>query len=338
MKRFVLLLAVAAFAAPAALAQGEISGKLSVTRIFKEIATAATESTVRIRCDGKDAALGTVMDENGLILTKGSELSGLVSVRLRDGSEYDAETLGYDEKTDLTLLKIDATDLVPIKFVDAKLAEAGNMVAAPGLDKEPVAFGIISAPVRRLFGEEARIQKLNKGYLGIRAGETVESGAVIGSVSDGSPAKKAKLQVGDQIFRIDDRSVNNFEELSSILEKYRPGDKVTVHVRRRLKDSDEFEELSLEVKLGSQADLDRSAFQNRMGSALSNRRTGFPKVITTDLVIKPTDCGGPIVDLEGRALGITIARAGRVESWVLPKDVVATAFDELKAGKHKIGK
>ena len=89
----------------------------------------------------------------------------------------------------------------------------------------------------------------------------------------------------------------------------------------------------MRVKLGSKSDFDRGSFQNAMGGALSGRRTGFPMVIQHDTVIRPADCGGPLVDLEGRVLGVNIARAGRVETWALPGDVAMKVFQDLKAGK-----
>jgi serine protease Do len=51
-------------------------------------------------------------------------------------------------------------------------------------------------------------------------------------------------------------------------------------------------------------------------------------------VIRPSDCGGPLVDLDGKVLGINIARAGRVETWALPGDVIQPILKDLKAGKH----
>jgi hypothetical protein len=34
-------------------------------------------------------------------------------------------------------------------------------------------------------------------------------------------------------------------------------------------------------------------------------------------------------------LGVVIARAGRVESWVLPKEIITPLVPELKSGKLK---
>jgi S1-C subfamily serine protease len=73
--------------------------------------------------------------------------------------------------------------------------------------------------------------------------------------------------------------------------------------------------------------------QNAMGGDLSGRRSGFPAVLQTDMVLSPKDCGGPVVDLDGNVLGISIARAGRVETWVLPGENIRPLLADLKAGK-----
>ena len=77
----------------------------------------------------------------------------------------------------------------------------------------------------------------------------------------------------------------------------------------------------------------RGDMQNSMGSALSERRTGIPRFFQTDAVVRPTDCGGPVVDLEGRVIGVTIARAGRTESWAIPAETVRELAPVLLAVK-----
>src|SRR5262249_33204710 len=72
---------------------------------------------------------------------------------------------------------------------------------------------------------------------------------------------------------------------------------------------------------------------NNMGSKLSDKRTGFPNILQHDTVLAPADCGGPLVDLDGKAVGINIARAGRVESFAIPSDTVLALLPDLKSGK-----
>jgi serine protease Do len=55
---------------------------------------------------------------------------------------------------------------------------------------------------------------------------------------------------------------------------------------------------------------------------LSPRRSGFPEVIVHDSVLAPEHCGGPIIDISGRIVGINIARAGRHATYAIPSTSV----------------
>ena len=115
---------------------------------------------------------------------------------------------------------------------------------------------------------------------------------------------------------------------ANALENSRPGDSVTLTVLR------EGEEKTFKLTLtGPPGRPDRGTIQNAMGGDLSGRRTGFPAVLQTDMVVAPKDCGGPVVDLDGNVLGINIARAGRVETWILPSENIRPLLTDLKAGK-----
>ena len=70
-----------------------------------------------------------------------------------------------------------------------------------------------------------------------------------------------------------------------------------------------------------------------MGSKLSDRRSGIPRLFQTDAVVKPGDCGGPIADLDGHVVGLMIARAGRTESWAIPAETVNGLLPVLLAAK-----
>jgi serine protease Do len=351
MTRILLALTIAAILTSTAVAQSpktKVDGKTAIVRLFNDAIAEARKSTVTVRYNNKVIGLGTIVTATGDILAKGSDLFAAMKkpadedglqIRLWDSVKHTATVAGYHEASDLVLLKVDAKGLVPAKFVDAKFAEPGNMIAAPGADSEAIAAGVISAGVRKLFKDEAVVDNQNKGYLGIMIDQARDNeGVFITELPDESPARKAKLKVGDQIFRIEDRTIDKYDDLRTTLSAYSPGDKVRVFVRR--KSGDDTEELEFEVKLGRRpaSPLDRGAMQNSLGSELSARRTGFEKVITHDMVLEPRDCGGPLVDLDGRVLGINIARAGRVETWALPPELIKTALAELKAGKHPVKK
>ena len=58
-----------------------------------------------------------------------------------------------------------------------------------------------------------------------------------------------------------------------------------------------------------------------------------PVVLQHDTVLRPNQCGGPVVNLDGQAVGVNIARAGRVASYALPASVVLPLLEELKSGR-----
>ena len=292
-------------------ASAQISSHPKVLAPFKSVVAKANESTVRIRGDDTDIALGTIVYADGFILTKASELRGVLSVRLSDGAEYEAKIVGKHRDTDLALLKVDVKDLKPVTFIDSKKVQTGKWLAAAGPTTDPTAVGIVSVVTRKLTGLDAFIDNYNRGYVGIimtesdpkdKDGKTL--GAEILRLEDKGAGKKAGLQVKDIITSVEGFKVPGREALRESLENSRPGESVTLTVLR------EGEEKTFKLTLsGAVGRPDRGSIQNSMGSELSGRRTGFPAVLQTDMVVNPKDCGGPVVDLDGNVLGINIARA-----------------------------
>lgn len=330
--------ALLAFAGPSFAQSMTDRGKKKLPKLFAEAVSAASESTVRIQTDGKDASLGTVVSADGYVLTKGSEIvtptterpRGAITCNLRDGTIYDAKLIGYHKPSDLALLKIEAEGLKTIAFASAADAEVGNWVAVTGPSAEPIAVGVLSAGNRKLYQAESFIENANKGYLGVLGLTDTDDadGVRIGTVDPKGSAARSGMKNGDVVYEVGGKAVKTRDDLLATMDGYKPGDTLTVRVKRG------DEEVSLKVKLGAKGDFDRGAFQNGMGGALSGRRTGFPSVIQHDTVVRPTDCGGPLVDLDGKVLGLNIARAGRVETWALPGDVVRPILADLKAGKY----
>lgn len=340
LRHLLTIACVAAASAPTLAAPNDRNKKL-LPKLFEEAASPVADATVRVLADGKPAALGAVMSPDGYILTKGSELTrgadlkGTLTVRLRDGSAYDAEFVGYHRQTDLALLKVDAAGLATVKFAPAKAAEPGNWVAVTADRSEPVAVGIISSPPRRLFQQESLVENTNMGYLGIRFTRG-DANLRVDTVMKGGAADKAKVKAGDELLELGGVAVKSFESLREVLDLNPPGSKLVLKILRPTRGKSEKEEMELNITLGSRTDVasnDRGEFQNGLGNELSGRRTGFPRVIQHDTVINPRDCGGPLVDLDGKVVGLNIARAGRVETWALAAEEINPVYKDLKAGK-----
>ena len=158
---------------------------------------------------------------------------------------------------------------------------------------------------------------------GISAHGPAGDGAEVRSVSPEGAAEKAGLKNGDQIKRLDGQEIHSGDQLTETLSKMPPNKKVALLVGRKDK------QLELEATLGRSPG--RLPQDNWGGGPFSDRRWGFAAVIPHDLAIAPTDCGGPLVDIDGRCQGVNIARALRVASYALPPRVVQETIEKIRA-------
>ena len=77
---------------------------------------------------------GIIVTADGYILTNNHVVSGAqtIKVYLQDDTEYDAKLIGTDTKTDLAVIKIEATGLTPVKMGDSDALVVGEDVVAIG--------------------------------------------------------------------------------------------------------------------------------------------------------------------------------------------------------------
>jgi serine protease Do len=295
---------------------------------FRDVVARPSRSTVRVRCDDEDVALGTIVGADGWILTKASVLEGKIVCHLKDGRDLEARIVGVHEGHDLALLRVNARGLTPVQWRASKEDAVGNWVASAGVDAQPVTVGVISVAARQVPASRAAKTRETApgGYLGVILDEVAPEGVKIRDIQPGSAAAKAGLKVNDLVLAVAGKSVGSIEALQQALQKYKPGDVVAVHVKRSDKEWD------IEAKLGKRQP-ERADIQNSMGSELSQRRLGFPHILQHDSVVKPRDCGGPLVDLDGKVIGINIARAGRTESYAIPAEIVQPLLPELMSGR-----
>ena len=258
---------------------------------FRKPVEKPAQATVRILTDGKEVALGTVVGPDGWILTKASEISARPVVKLKDGKELLATIVGVEPHFDLAMLKVDAKNLVCVEWAKSDVAPVGNWVASVGQDDKPVAVGIVSVAARTLPTRElTRPVFIDKsGFLGVGL-EVSKEGPKVNNVQKDSAAEKAGIKVNDRIVSINDKRMEDPDSVISTLSHTKPNDVITVKIKRGTED------LELKPKLDKRP-KDSGDYQNHLGSELSNRRSGFPTYLQHDTVLKPQDCGGPLVDL-----------------------------------------
>ena len=316
---------------------------------WRPLVKTARESTVRIMKDNKQVAFGTIVSADGYALTKASEVNkDNLECEFHDGRIVPAKVIDKLESYDLALIKLEATGLTPANFAPHD-ASIGLLVAAVGVDEDPLATGVISIPARSLSDK-------GKGALGIQfAIDKDESpkGVWIGKVLPNCPAAQAGLKEGDLILTINGTEVDFPPQLQKIVSAMKPGDNVKLRYSRDDKEAEiefnltsreeltkiqqeEFKKLNNLKELPSDRRmLDPTA---QMGGSLSGNATGYPNAVQSDLTIDSQDCGGPVVDVDGHVVAIAIARSERVSTYMIPGKVILTLLTNLKDGKFTLSK
>ncbi len=100
---------------------------------------------------------GVIVSADGYILTANHIIDGAdqVSVRLSDDREYHAEVVGSDDKSDVAVIRIEASGLPPADLGDSDVIEVGEWVVALGNPfglTQTLTAGIVSAKGRANIG------------------------------------------------------------------------------------------------------------------------------------------------------------------------------------------
>ena len=146
----------------------------------------------------------------------------------------------------------------------------------------------------------------------------------------GFGAEKAGVHPGDVVVAADGTAVTNKAELMAILLEFHEGQTVNLRFERDKKPFDASIELML-LKPGER--VARGAGEDERDSKLngnvSARSEGFAEALEHDTVLQPWQCGGPLLNLDGKAIGLNIARASRYASYALPASLAQQLVAQL---------
>ncbi|HTU91506.1 MAG TPA: trypsin-like peptidase domain-containing protein [Gemmataceae bacterium] len=274
-------------------------------------------NTVAVQDGEAVVALGTVVGEDGLIVTKASALPATPTCRLTGGKVVPATVLGVEPKFDLALLKVPANGLPAVEWASSAAPAAGTFVAAFGQETFPLAIGIVSVPRRDQAGPfPAKLvhPPPQPALLPEVIGSAVQGRGYWVEYVQGN-AEAAGIQPGDVILTIADVAVRRHADLAECVRGRWAGERVPVRLLRAGK--------PIQVNLLLRAERPPT---------LSFRRDDFPTFFEHDLPLTDRECGGPVVDLQDKALGITIARDAYGCS-AIPADCVQRLLSELQSGR-----
>jgi serine protease Do len=273
---------------------------------FAPISALTRNSVVEVNVNEDTVALGAVVDAGGLVLTKASEIkSGKLTCWLATGKEVEATLLASDDEADVALLRVKAEGLKPIQWATNQIKE-GQWAITPGLADTPQAVGIISTLTHRIEPQRALIG-VQWAFFTTRP--------TVDNLIPGFGAEEAGVQRGDVIVAVDGTTVTNREQVAEILKTFREGQSVRIRFKR------EEEEYDTSIKL----------MLIKFSDDVSLRNGGFEQALEHDTVLEPWQCGGPLVNLDGQAIGLNIARASRVATYALPAPLAREILARLKS-------
>lgn len=290
---------------------------------FRPLAAQYSKSVVAVYGADPKVRLSyaTAVNSDGLLVTKASTLKELQEVNCvtSESKEFKAKVVKVDETNDLALLKTSAK-LTAIEFETSPMDE-GTILVTVDNSSQPVAMGTLAVKPRSIIGK-------NRGFLGVEPAPGNE-GVLIRSVTERSAASRAGIQAGDLVTAINSVKTLGVADLVREIGSKKKGDSILLKILRSGKSMSIRATLDGRMLRGERAA--RFEMMQRLGAVLSQRRDEFPSVLEHDTPILPNDCGSPIVDLEGKVIGINIARAGRTSSYAIPIKLVEKLVRSYKS-------
>ncbi len=195
-----------------------------------------------------DVALATAVSPEGYLITKASQLGrGWIILVDDDGQEIDADLVAWDEESDLALLKAQTTFEHFISFdYQGEAPEIGSLLVAPNDWGDVLSYGAVA--IEPYDSNRLTAPTGKSPFVGIRAEDTEEGGARILEVTEGSPAEKAGLEVGDLLLRLDGVAIPSWLDLIEMIREREVGEVITFDLSREHPELGATE-LSLELEL-----------------------------------------------------------------------------------------
>ncbi|HEY0175854.1 MAG TPA: trypsin-like peptidase domain-containing protein, partial [Pedobacter sp.] len=257
--------------------------------------------------------------KNGSIFISKNSLVGDQPVIELDGNQIRATVIARDKENDLVLLgtvaKIRGGITLPeLKPDTLSFNQLGKFLVSPQSD-DTYKTGIIGS-------REFSLPKITAAaYMGTEIGFK-QGWVVVTGVRPNSPAAGNQIEPGDQILSVNGITIDNPEDYKKALQQYWPDDKIIIKVLRA--DTARSRDITLlkEVVLGIPPQVHYNHPAELFEGGKSIRRDGFNKVFSHDTKLHPDQCGGPVLDLDGRFYGINTARFSRTGSIAIPVAVI----------------
>lgn len=291
--------------------------------LIRPVAETVGQSVVQVLSDRRPVGLGTVVSNDGFLITKLSELriGKSIRVRLGDGRLEPARKVAERRQHDLAMLRIESGVGVRPLSLTNKTVPIASFLISVGRTGRPLGIGVVGVNPRPID---------HQGRLGVMLEDGSNGRALVQTVWPKSGADRAGVKHGDLIVAVNGRNQDSRTAVIDSLRGMYPGERVQLSIERPV-ESGGFNSMNITARIREFNVLRESESDTKVNGARNARLSGFDEVIQHDTVLDPGECGGPIIDTSGRVIGINIARAGRVVSYALPSSLVIPAVESMLA-------
>ena len=284
----------------------------------------------------------------------GSVTAGIVSARGRN-----IQSGPYDDfiQTDAAINKGNSGG--PLFNMSGEVIGINTAIYSPTGFSVGIAFAVPASTARGVIDQLQKYGKPRRGWLGVRIQRVTDeiaenlrlgktTGALVASITDGSPADKAKLKSGDVILKFDNKDVGNMGALPRIVAETEIGREVDVEYWRegkREKTKVAVGELQEEVAAAVESGADTPGDK---GEELAIKGMGFSvaqldskarqkfklREQTKGVVITTVEADGPAAE-KGLKAGDVIVEIGQ-EEVSAPADVGKKVDEARERGRKSI--
>lgn len=299
---------------------------------------------VRVLNGTRELALGLTVHANGWVLTKRTlvddchDLNCMLPITYTGELVVSAKVAASSVEHDLALLKLETRGLPVATWAPEPVAVGQLVTSLMGRMREPVQIAVVGATVAPESNSTVPPQLMVYVVEGPN-GEAVIDGLPPGVISAEVDSFRRLFQKGDVLTAIDGHPTPTLAEYGRVLDRvlYAVGADGKPDYNQAAPGSYAGEPVVLSVRrAGQEIALRIIKVHGSSASPLlwqsaprSIRRDGFPAVFAHDGRLRPEHCGGPVVDLVGRVVGINIARADSTRTLAIPADVVQKVAAEL---------
>jgi len=159
-----------------------------------------------------------------------SVTTGIVSALDREISAPDGTPIEGAIQTDAAINHGNSGG--PLLNLDGQVVGITSQIQSDSGVNDGIGFAIPSSTVKSVVEQLLTTGTVAHPLLGVRVGTTSNGGASVTSVESGSGAAKGGVKAGDVITSVNGTAVTSPEQLRAIISAYKPGDTLTLEVRR----------------------------------------------------------------------------------------------------------